>query len=103
MKDVLIRTLYAKYGRHVTRETIAEAVEEGLSRGLTLEAINTGLRMAFAAEFGDYAIFTIEQAAEALGYPEEHVLEEIEKYRRELSAVGQDIEFEILEHGRILH
>ena len=78
-EDVISNALanYGKYG--IERETAEKLVDSGLAEGLSYQAIYTGIKLAYAQEYGEHTLFSTAEVAEVLGVSEEMVIQEIEK------------------------
>ena len=89
-EDVISNVLanYGKYG--IEQGTIEELVDSGLKEGLSYQAIYTGIKLAYAQEYGEHTLFSMAEVAEAMGISEEMVIQEIEKARVELLESGEN-------------
>lgn len=89
-EDVISNVLanYGKYG--IEQGTIEELVDSGLKEGLSYQAIYTGIKLAYAQEYGEHTLFSTAEVAEVLGVSEEMVIQEIEKAKVELLESGEN-------------
>lgn len=89
-EDVISNVLanYGKYG--IEQGTIEELVDSGLKEGLSYQAIYTGIKLAYAQEYGEHTLFSTAEVAEVLGISEEMVIQEIEKAKVELLESGEN-------------
>lgn len=87
-KDTVVKVLYVKFGGHVSLDGIKKAVDIGLAKGFSLGAVEMGLSLAFALEFGIKELLTMKKASEVLGCAEDKVMECAEAYRGHLVAEG---------------
>lgn len=89
-EDVIrnIMETYQKYG--ISRKQVEEAVRSGEANGFSYQTIYTGLRMALGSVTGNEEHFTVSEMAEALGEPEEEIMQKIEELREEAEAAGCD-------------
>lgn len=85
----VINNIMASYGRFgVTVDLIEEDIRSGEEQGFSYLTIYTILRMALASAFGTEEYFTPAELAEALGMTEEEVIQEIERMRENIAAMG---------------
>ena len=90
-REDVINNVLANYGGYgIDRKTIEKLLDSGLKEGLSYQAIYTGIKLAYAQEYGEHALFTTKEVAEALGVSEEMVIQEIEKAKEELLEYGEN-------------
>lgn len=89
-EDVISNVLanYGKYG--IERKTVEKLLDSGLKEGLSYQAIYTGIKLAYAQEYGEHTLFSTAEVAEVLGVSEEMVIQEIEKAKVELLESGEN-------------
>ena len=90
-REDVTNNVLANYGGYgIDRKTIEKLLDSGLKEGLSRQAIYAGIKLAYAQEYGEHALFTTKEAAEALGVSEEMVIQEIEKAKEELLEYGEN-------------
>ena len=90
-REDVINNVLANYGGYgINRKTIEKLLNSGLKEGLSYQAIYTGIKLAYAQEYGEHALFTTKEVAESLDVSEEMVIQEIEKAKEELLESGEN-------------
>lgn len=89
---IALDNLCRKYGKYgFTREFLSAQLSSGImEQGFTVNVAYNGLRMILAQETGEKELFSVNDVAEATGESPEWVVEQIEEYRAELLAAGEN-------------
>ena len=87
-----LNRLYSKYGKYgFSKDFLAEQLRNGImEHGFSVNVSYNGLRMILAQETGEHELFSVADVAEATGETPEWVIEQIENYREELAAAGEN-------------
>ena len=93
-RDDVISNVLANYGKYgIERKTVEKLLDSGLKEGLSYQAIYTGIKLAYAQEYGEHTLFSMAEVTEAMGISEEMVIQEIEKERVELLESGENPDY----------
>lgn len=83
----IINTYSEKYG--VSKKSIQELIDSGISHGLTLKAVEIGIRMTLGESAGgNREFFTVEDMMEVSGESREEVIKHIQEMEQNIKAVG---------------
>lgn len=87
-----LNKLHSKYGKYgFEREFLSDQLRSGITKyGFSVDVSYNGLRMILAQETGEHELFSVADVAEATGETPEWVIAQIEKYREELAAEGEN-------------
>lgn len=90
--QIALANLYSTYGKYgVSNEFISEQLRNGiLEYGFSVDAAYNSLRIVLAIETGEHELFTIEDVMEITGESREELTDQIEQYREELVAAGEN-------------
>lgn len=80
---------YEIYG--YDRKFLSDQLKDGvLNEGFSVNVAYNGLRMVLAEQTGEHELFSIEDVMEITGESRETIMGQIEQYRQELTAAGED-------------
>lgn len=90
-KELIILNLINNYGKYgITEEMLNQLIDNGIVRGLNLDAIYLMLRMTLAVQFNEHEYATVEEVAAAMEISVEEVNEMVEQSREDLIVAGED-------------